>query len=63
MIDRFDSDGDGKISAKELPEGMRDGFMERRDKNKDGFIDKEEAAATGGGGGRQPGGGRPGGAR
>ena len=63
MIDRFDSDGDGKISAQELPERMRDSFMERRDKNKDGFIDKEEAAATGGGGGRQPGGGRPGGAR
>jgi len=63
MIDRFDSDGDGKISAKELPEGMRDGFMERRDKNKDGFIDKEEAAAAGGGGNRRPGGERPGGDR
>ena len=43
----FDSDGDGKISAKELPERMRDAIMKRRDKNKDGFIDAEEAASGG----------------
>ncbi|HIA18453.1 MAG TPA: hypothetical protein EYN70_03365, partial [Planctomycetaceae bacterium] len=62
LIERFDSDGDGKISPQELPEAMRDNFMERRDKNKDGFIDKEEAA-SGGGEGRRQGGGGPGGDR
>ena len=62
LIERFDSDGDGKISPHELPEAMRDNFMERRDKNKDGFIDKEEAA-SGGGEGRRQGGGGPGGDR
>jgi hypothetical protein len=62
LIERFDSDGDGKISPQELPEAMRDNFMERRDKNKDGFIDKEEAA-SGGERGRRQGGGGPGGDR
>jgi hypothetical protein len=66
LIARFDSDGDGKVSAKEMPEAMRDGIMERRDKNKDGFIDASEAASGGDGNrqgnGRSGSGRRPGGA-
>ena len=60
LIARFDSDGDGKVSAKEMPEQMRDAVMERRDKNKDGFIDASEAAS--GGSGNRQGRERPGGA-
>ena len=55
LIDRLDSNGDGKVSAEEMPEQMRSRVLERLDKNKDGFIDASEAAASGSGGGR-PGG-------
>ncbi|MEO2024055.1 MAG: hypothetical protein ABGX05_19685 [Pirellulaceae bacterium] len=66
MVARFDKDGDGKVSAAELPPGMPADVIKRLDTNKDGFIDKQEAAAAGGGGGGRPGGsggGRPGGGR
>lgn len=41
----FDKDGDGKLSAAELPERMQ-GMMERADKNKDGFLTKDELTAA-----------------
>ena len=41
----FDKDGDGKISAEEMPESMRDRMLERLDANGDGAIDREEAEA------------------
>ena len=37
----FDKNGDGKLSASELPERMR-GLLARADANKDGFVDKDE---------------------
>ncbi|MDE0737158.1 MAG: HlyD family efflux transporter periplasmic adaptor subunit, partial [Pirellulaceae bacterium] len=55
MVTRLDKDGDGKVSAEELPEGMPADVIKRLDTNKDGFIDKQEAAA---GGGSRPGGAR-----
>lgn len=65
FVDRMmenDADGDGKISADEAPERMQ-GFFERLDGDKDGFLTKEEITEasnrwSGGGGGR---GGRGGG--
>ncbi len=65
---RLDEDKDDKLSAQEMeaiPEQFRD-FVKARDKNSDGFVDKEEfmAESAGGQGGRPgagPGaGGRPG---
>jgi HlyD family secretion protein len=55
LVTRLDKDGDGKVSAEELPEGMPADVIKRLDTNKDGFIDKQEAAA---GGGSRPGGAR-----
>ena len=63
MVTRLDEDGDGKVSQEELPPGMPADVFKQLDKNKDGFIDKQEAAAMSGGGGRSGGVGRPGGAR
>ena len=54
----FDKNGDGKLSAEELPERMR-GVVARADANKDGFATRDELtkalAAQGAG---RPGGGR-----
>jgi multidrug efflux pump subunit AcrA (membrane-fusion protein) len=61
LVGRFDSNGDGKLQADELPEQMRSRLSEA-DKNGDGAIDVGEFTAAmramGGGGrrGRQPGG-------
>jgi Ca2+-binding EF-hand superfamily protein len=46
MISRSDKNGDGKLSRDEVPELLRDRFDEI-DRNKDGFIDKEELTAVG----------------
>ena len=67
---QYDQDGDGRLSRSELPEPMRDRFMERADGNGDGFVDRaeleqmrsrmrEEGGPRGGGGGdrRERGGG------
>ena len=62
---QMDTDGDGKISRSEAPERMQ-GFFDKLDGNKDGFIDAAEINAMqqryGQGGGR-PGGGPPGSGR
>jgi EF hand len=54
---KFDKDGDGKISAAELPERMAR-MMEEGDANKDGFLDRSEVEALS----RRPAARRPGGA-
>lgn len=51
-IERWDRNGDGKLSREELPEPLRKNF-DRVDKDGDGFISKEEDAAIG----TRPGGG------
>lgn len=52
-----DKNGDGKVAKDELPEQMQ-GFFDRMDSNKDGFVDKAESDAArarrGGGGGAFP---------
>lgn len=64
LIENHDQDGDGKVAAKEIPVEYRDRLMERRDTNKDGFIDKQEAAAAPAqGNGSRPRGGQRGGER
>jgi Ca2+-binding EF-hand superfamily protein len=45
MMDRMDTDHDGRLSEAELPEQMRQGFA-AGDKNKDGFLDAAELAAA-----------------
>lgn len=65
MFATLDKDGDGKVSKAEAPERMQ-GFFDRIDTNKDGFLSKEETEAMrnrGGGGGARPGGDRAGGER
>lgn len=44
MLDRLDTNGDGKITRDEIPERMTQ-FLERLDTNKDGAIDKAELDA------------------
>jgi len=55
MIDRLDTDKDGKISKAEAPDRMK-GAFDAIDKNKDGFIDASEmtGARPQGGGKGQP---------
>ncbi|MBM4455961.1 MAG: YHYH protein [Verrucomicrobia bacterium] len=53
VIQRFDQNGDGKISQVEAPPPMQKNFS-RHDANGDGFIDAEEAKSL-----PQPGQGRP----
>lgn len=43
-IERWDANGDGKLSRDELPEPLRKNF-DRVDRNGDGFVSKEEDAA------------------
>ncbi len=67
MIQRMDQNGDGKLSADELPEQMRE-RMSTADTNGDGFYDAGELAAAfanmgGGAGGGPPGAGGPDGGR
>jgi len=45
MIERMDKDGDGKVSADEMPQQRRAGFS-KSDTNGDGFLDKTEIAAA-----------------
>lgn len=66
FVDRMlenDADGDGKVSSDEAPQRMQ-GFFDRLDEDKDGYLTKEELTAAGqrwsgggGGGGRRNGGG------
>lgn len=62
MIQRMDTDGDGKLSAAELPDQLRD-RLASADTNGDGFYDAAEITAAfasiGGGGGRPNGGESP----
>jgi Ca2+-binding EF-hand superfamily protein len=77
MIQRMDQNGDGQLSADELPEQLRE-RLSAADTNGDGFYDADELTAAfasmggggrpqaggpeaGGPGGRGPGGGPPGG--
>lgn len=67
FVDRMmqnDTDGDGKVSAEEAPERMKN-FFERLDGDSDGFLTKEEITEASnrwsGGGRRGGGGGRDGG--
>ena len=46
MMERADSDKDGKLTGDEIPEFMR-GRMEQVDTNKDGSLDKAEMEAVG----------------
>jgi HlyD family secretion protein len=65
MIQRMDQNADGKITADELPDGLRDRLLSA-DTNSDGVFDAAELAAgfasmRGGAEGGPPGGPRPGG--
>ncbi|MDP4582832.1 MAG: alpha/beta hydrolase fold domain-containing protein, partial [Verrucomicrobiales bacterium] len=53
-IERWDRNGDGKLSREEVPEPLRKNF-DRVDKDGDGFVSKEEDAAIGQGPGGGPG--------
>jgi hypothetical protein len=44
ILERFDTNKDGKLSKAEAPDRMKDRFAEL-DKNKDGFLDKDELKA------------------
>jgi Ca2+-binding EF-hand superfamily protein len=61
---KLDKNGDGKISAKELPERMNR-LMTEGDTNKNGFLERSEVEALskrqGTQNNRRPGGGPPGG--
>lgn len=46
MIERFDTDGDGKLTQAEMPTRERGSMMERMDSNNDGVLDAEEYAAA-----------------
>ncbi len=45
LLERFDKDADGKLSAAEFDRGPK--FFQRLDKNGDGFIDENEFKAAG----------------
>jgi hypothetical protein len=45
LLERFDKDGDGKVSAAEFERGPR--FFQRLDKNGDGFVEESEFKGTG----------------
>lgn len=63
MMERFDTNKDGKLTGDEIPERMRERLADI-DKNDDKAVDKEELSAMFGRiGGGQGGGGRPGGGR
>lgn len=58
MIQRMDQNGDGKLSADEVPEQMRE-RLAAADTNGDGFYDEAELISAFAGGGGGPGGGAP----
>ena len=41
IFDRWDRNGDGKLTKEELPQNAKPNF-DRADKNNDGFISREE---------------------
>ncbi len=58
MMDRFDADGDGKLSKDEVPPPMQERF-DSLDADSDGFITPEEMNAMRGSFRGGPRGGRP----
>lgn len=46
IMQRLDSDGDGKISKEEMPEGEGRDRFDQTDANKDGFVDAAEMGAA-----------------
>ncbi|MHC4954956.1 MAG: hypothetical protein ACYTGZ_13810 [Planctomycetota bacterium] len=47
LFERYDKNGDGKLTADELPERAQR-MIERMDKNGDGVLTKDEVSARGG---------------